>query len=742
MREELSREKMHKAIDATLSGMNGDPWLFQRISARAGEGETKVKKRISAGLVLAIVLLLIAAVAAAVTLTVLSRQEAAQNVIEEKAVPLAMENDTGATVNDMYTPEQLAELVRTLEENGFTLDEDNRIMQALRNGQGYYEEEAIMEICRQAFGGNIATWTLEQQDWFKLLMVRIGFLESYESHLPGEGNMTYEEAEAFAFRKIREEYGEDLPLEDRSIWELERQFYTLDPDDPEADVWDFALEPRDLEHGRYIISFRDHDPEGTADAWASVQEWTDSYTGGELLGNFQSVYGREGSWTQETWQKMHDMSQNAQTAPGKWDEQIIKAYRMTEFPDPGENDISREDAILKARDALNKPRAALDGAVLTEYEGRRQWMVSFIIYVPDDGTEDDAAGLYAVAVDSATGEARSVRKQDAYGSAAFAYVPEEAYEKAWEGILRGEDAIRMATDAALEKYPEMDLENRDKYEVIANSFGSWQVTFRAKDIHLGDVYTTVSMDGTVTQVDADPEELNGDNLWSRYWGVYGYFGEWDQSVWVQLGKDMAGLEPTQIDGKLLKATRYPEESSVKIGRQEAQELGIKATGKRVAEVNTCVLVDADPHPVWIMRILTEDIDNPVIGIDAETGSVVFREAFKVDYTPHYVLYSMPETWRKTELEMLGAPYMAKVAITHKYGDMWMDEPELDVENPDFWEMDQEGTTVRFTGRWKGMKNYEVELDENGFVIRCEETESASTEEMPEEPAAEPAEYEE
>ena len=28
------------------------------------------------------------------------------------------------------------------------------------------------------------------------------------------------------------------------------------------------------------------------------------------------------------------------------------------------------------------------------------------------------------------------------------------------------------------------------------------------------------------------------------------------------------------------------------------------------------------------------------------------------------------------------------------------------------------------------------------VIRCEETESASTEEMPEEPAAEPAEYEE
>ena len=39
-------------------------------------------------------------------------------------------------------------------------------------------------------------------------------------------------------------------------------------------------------------------------------------------------------------------------------------------------------------------------------------------------------------------------------------------------------------------------------------------------------------------------------------------------------------------------------------------------------------------------------------------------------------------------------------------------------------------TLRFTGRWKGMKDYEVELDENGFVLGCEETESAATEEKP------------
>ena len=64
----------------------------------------------------------------------------------------------------MFSAEDLAALVRSPNENGITLEENNRIMQALKNGQGYYEEEAIMEIRRQALGGNISTWTLEQQD--------------------------------------------------------------------------------------------------------------------------------------------------------------------------------------------------------------------------------------------------------------------------------------------------------------------------------------------------------------------------------------------------------------------------------------------------------------------------------------------------------------------------------------------------------------------------------------------------
>ncbi len=726
MREDLSREKMHKAIDSTLSGLNGDPWLFQRVSARAAEGETKVKKKLSAGLVLAIALVLLAAAAVAVTL--LTHRE----VLEQVAVPLAVKNDAEAGVNESYDAEQLAELVRSLNENGITLEENNRIMQALQNGQGYYEEEVIMEICRQAFGGYFYTWTLEEQDWFEQLMVKIGFRETYVSCLPGKDNMAYEDAEAFAFRKIREEYGQELPLEDRSIWQLNRQFYLMDPDDPSGAGWSFTLDPRDLDHGQYSVSFMDSDPEGTTEVWANIPDWTQPYTGEDLLDAFRAVYTWEqGHWSQEIWGKLHEMLQKTDIGTNSRDSQPLRAYRMTAYPELTETDLPKETAVQKAKEALGNSRAALDGAILTEYEGERLWMVSFKIYPSEDGKVDDAAGLFAVSVSSATGEVVNIRKQGLDDSAAFAYVPEAAYEKAWEGILRRSEVIRLAAEGILEEYPDLDLLNEEKYEQMADGLYTWFVTFKAKDIRLGNASAQVSPDGEVTGVEADTEELNGDNLWSRYWQAYGYFGEWDQSTWVQLGKDMAGLEPESLEAKLLKMSTYPEESSVKIQHQQAKELGIKATGKRVAEVNTCTLVSADPHPVWIMRILTDSATDPVVGIDAETGETVFTEYYKVDYTPHYVEYSMPETWRKAELETLGAPYMAKVAITHRFADMELDEPDLGLDYEEDWEMQQDGLTVRYIGRWKGMKSYEAELDENGFVIRCEETESPSTEERPE-----------
>lgn len=110
--------------------------------------------------------------------------------------------------------------------------------------------------------------------------------------------------------------------------------------------------------------------------------------------------------------------------------------------------------------------------------------------------------------------------------------------------------------------------------------------FTTLSLDHGSIAVTVSQDGRVESVNADTGPLDGNNAFLRYWDVYGYFAGWDQSVWVQLGKDMEGFEPEySIDGLVIKATRYPEESAAAIGREEAKALGIKVTGQRTAQAH-------------------------------------------------------------------------------------------------------------------------------------------------------------
>ena len=724
MREKLNRRDFHEAIDKTLSGLQPDPWLYRRLSARMEEGEIKVKKKLPAALVIALAIIMLTAIALAATL--LSHQE----VVEQVAVPMAVGNDGKVGVNESYSFDELAELVRVLNENGITLEENSTIMKALQSGQGYYEEETMMELCRQAFGGNYYTWTLEEQDWFDGLMVECGFYETRSVRKPGEGNLTYEQAEAFAYDVLRPSYGHEVSPETSASYKLSRSFY-LDSERGGKAAWSFMWEPTEVTQGRYSVTFLDENPKGTFSIGADVPDWTQPYTAEILLGKFHSVHSwDEAKWPQRVWRQLHEMMQKAELMKKTPNYAACYGYQMTAYPEPLDSEIKRDEAIQFAKDALKIDGAAMNSAVLTEYEGKRAWLIGLNVYAANEQAKDQNAGLYAVTLDSVTGNAESIRKQEKKDDVSFTFVPQAAYEKAHAGLLTDDDYIRMAQEAILKIYPQYDFSQVRSY-VDANWEGTWHtVRFQSETVKQGKASAKVRTDGTVWEEMADVSPVTGDNILERYNDAYKYSGFWDQKTWVQLGKDMESLTPTSYVNLPLKQTRYPEEASVSIGHEKAQELAMIATGKRNPEVNTCVLVDAKPHPVWIMRVLTDDFDNPVIGIDAETGEVVFTELYRTDYTPKYVLYSMPETWRRIELDNLGAPYMARDAVNHKFSDMSLDDPDMGLDDSSLWRTEQEGLTVRFVGRFAGMKCYEVELDEKGFVLRCEETETDSTEPMP------------
>ena len=168
-----------------------------------------MKRKLTYVLVLAVIMLLIAATALAVAL--LSPKE----VVEQVAVPMAQENDRDWRVETDFSPDELAAFIRECNQNGIDLDENDVIMKAIRNGQGYNEEEAIMAVCRVAFGGNYGEWTIAEQHWFQDVMVAIGWVEENRVALPGPDDLSEEEARVRLITAIREKFGAELPLDDQ-----------------------------------------------------------------------------------------------------------------------------------------------------------------------------------------------------------------------------------------------------------------------------------------------------------------------------------------------------------------------------------------------------------------------------------------------------------------------------------------------------------------------------------------------
>ena len=236
MKNKRLEQLIQHSLNTELSGLCTTSWQRNRYYENATGGK-KVKLKMTYGLVLAIVLLLITITALAVTAALLTPKE----IVEQVAVPLAQQNDKDWRVKTDFTPEELAAFIQKCNENGIDLDENDAIMKAFRNGEGYSEEEAIMAVCRKAFGGNYGEWTIAEQHWFQDVMVSIGWAEHNNVALPGPDDMTEEEARARLIAAIREKFGSDLPLEDKSQFETILSYFNESEIDT---VWALTCRPR------------------------------------------------------------------------------------------------------------------------------------------------------------------------------------------------------------------------------------------------------------------------------------------------------------------------------------------------------------------------------------------------------------------------------------------------------------------------------------------------------------------
>lgn len=449
MRDEEIRVLIHRAVDHAGKTLSPDPYLAQRILRQRGK-DRRMNKKLTVVLAVALALLLMTATALAAAL--LTPRE----VVEQVAVPAAQSNE-----QENYTYEELASLVTALNENGITLDEGSRIMQAFQAGRGYWERETIEEICFSAFGRDQGTWTLEQRHWYGEMMTAIGAWKVNVNLLPGEGDLSLEEAGALAVQALRDAYGVELPTESDENWLvggfLERVWdEKTDSFPPEKAEWQFNFSYRRSGSMYYSVTF--------GRAGQNISLWREALlekcraaSVGAAMDEMEYLEGSCAQWPMETWAKfgalIRDMTPDSRSA---W------LYQRAGYRLPPEDAVSPEKALETAREATGAKEGAEESILCCMERDRPIYKVCRRVRLDGEQASGRYGEVWCVEVDCATGKALDTREY-VYGPdsdpmmmyAPFSILEDApAFEKDLEEMKKEEAALARAEKeaAALAEY--------------------------------------------------------------------------------------------------------------------------------------------------------------------------------------------------------------------------------------------------------------------------------------------------
>ena len=706
MNDNRMRERIQRAVQQRCAPLAPDPFLAARVMRMAEQkGEMKVKKKLSVTMILCIVLMLVAA--ATVAAVLLSGQE----IIDQQAVPVAQQNDGDVRINGKYTHEELAALVALAAENGISLENEAFIREALAKGEGYWEDETIMAICQEAFGGLYYEWSVEERHWFGEKMVEIGFQDVNYDLLPGEGQIPADEARALAVTLLESEFG-SLPLADETRYRRQEDF--------DEAGWYITYYPLNLVDAKYHIYFS-HD-RSVVETNCTPQLW-EVYSEAELMYGIDSTYGYrtlspEG-WSQEGWYTFGQMLPDAihtDVWSAEHDGYLASTYLL-----PQEGDITEKEAIAIAEaDAGQDVRLTGHGLLLGRGE-ERIWKVTLLML-----DESGERVTRAWEIDAATGEIQHRMTFDGQTMSWARYMLYETYEAVSGDTMTEDDAVSAAIAALQAEYGALTpaLDDPSLYGVTVRAHGDGQtytIIFKAKTLDNGNTSVRVKADGSTKIKYADFGPLTADNLFSRTGYIYDSGMRWDQTTWVEFDRLLDTLPaPTAFAGKLFAATSYPDASVAKITLDEALDIVQLDLGSKADEAISWVLIDAEPHPVWKIRMGTFPA-NTLFEVDAITGEILDREIYVIqnpDFDHTMKMYTLRSTYMPAALEEFGPERIAmELTVKSDFDAFSYNETIFMDEN--IYQTTVEGMTVTFTCVDGSHPSYRTTILDNGMDAQIE-----------------------
>jgi len=370
-----------------LPGLENKP-DFDRDVFRKVRGEIKVKRKLSVGLVLTILLLL--TVAGAVAAVILSLQQ----IVEEQAIPMANQYE-----GERYSIEDMDILLTLADENGIILSEQTKekINRARAQGEGYFKEELLMAFAKAEFGEEPSAWTLEEQKWFDDVCVAIGFIPEGEKALPTGNVISQEEAIRKAQVYIQEHYDTKVDLMDEKVYQLGIQYINGKTDGTyDGNYWTIHYKPLTLDAVEYWLNMND-----TGDVWNTLVTLgvADGANYLEVKNRYEALFG----WDFTIWD--HAVLQSFQGAVQKCGAPLYpmqQALLQTEYPDIAPDAISGQRAAELGAQSEGILHAPVLSMVYIGSSPNPVWKITYQVDL-----DDDRCAYCFVEVDSMTGQVLS-----------------------------------------------------------------------------------------------------------------------------------------------------------------------------------------------------------------------------------------------------------------------------------------------------------------------------------------------
>lgn len=232
MEDRKDKQIIQQVFDSSLFGIQDDPWMARRVlNAAHGKGEKKVKKKLSVGFAVALVLILATVTAVAAILL------SGKDFVDQILAPMSRQ-----TEEEQWSEEELNQILALAQKNGVELTDE--ICSALASSDPVYKEELLRLFMKIDLGFYPATWPLEEQAWYDELLVRYGLKAERTRFLPAGDEIREDEALAIAEKYMLENWQADVS---KGQYTLSVQYMLSEDDDSGmvSKIWDIEYQASD-----------------------------------------------------------------------------------------------------------------------------------------------------------------------------------------------------------------------------------------------------------------------------------------------------------------------------------------------------------------------------------------------------------------------------------------------------------------------------------------------------------------